>query len=103
MASVATVPMHEEVHERAKDERRIKEYAQDMGAVLGEQQHAGNDEEAQQNQSRRGGKKTTLLPMGGVVVQRHWCCTAVRRRSPYSLPAGDTRSGWSLLVRQGTW
>src|SRR6516162_2958773 len=73
MASVATVPMHEEVHEWAKEERHIKEYAQDMGAMLGEQQRAGNDEEAQQSQSRRRPKKTTFMT-AGVVVQRHLVC-----------------------------
>ena len=80
MASVAPVPMHEEVHERAKEERHIKEYAQDMGAVLGEQQHAGNDEEAQQNQSRRRRKKTSFMA-AGVVVQRRSVCPAMRWRS----------------------
>jgi len=80
MASVATVPMHEEVHEWAKEERHIKEYAQDMGAMLGEQQRAGNDEEAQQSQSRRRPKKTTFMT-AGVVVQRQLVCPAMRWRS----------------------
>jgi hypothetical protein len=43
MTSVSTVPtMHEYVHEWAQEERQPDEYAQHMGAVLGEQQHSGN-------------------------------------------------------------
>jgi hypothetical protein len=72
MISVPTVPsMHENVHERAKEERQIKEYAQDVSAVLGEQQQTRNGKETQHNQCRPRGKKTTLI------VQRHWCRSAM--------------------------
>jgi hypothetical protein len=51
---VTTVPaVHEDVHQRAQEKRQPDERTQDMGAVLGEEQRAGNDEEAQQNESRR--------------------------------------------------
>ena len=40
MTSV-TVSMHEEMHERAKEERHVKECAQNVCAVLSEQQHPG--------------------------------------------------------------
>jgi hypothetical protein len=36
MTSMTTVAMHEEVHERAKEERHIKECTQDVGAMLRE-------------------------------------------------------------------
>jgi hypothetical protein len=34
--------VHEYVHERAQEQRQPDECTQDMGAVLGEQQHPGN-------------------------------------------------------------
>jgi hypothetical protein len=72
MIRVTTVsPMHEDVHKGAKEERQIKEYAQDVSAVLGEQQQTRNGEETQHNQCRPRGKKTTLI------VQRHWCRSAM--------------------------
>jgi hypothetical protein len=37
--------MHEHVHQRAQQERQPDEYTQHVGAVLGEQQRAGNDGE----------------------------------------------------------
>jgi hypothetical protein len=50
MTSMTTVSMHEEVHERADEKRQPNEYTQDMGAVLGEQQDAGNNRKADQHQ-----------------------------------------------------
>jgi len=34
--------VHEYVHQRAQEKRQPDECTQDMGAVLGEQQHPGN-------------------------------------------------------------
>ena len=71
MTSVTTMSaVHEYVHQRAQEKRQPDERTQDMGAVLGEQQRAGNDEEAEQNESRRRGKKTTLIAMAGVIMHR---------------------------------
>jgi hypothetical protein len=64
-----TVSMHEEMHERTKEEWYIKECTKDVGAVLREQQHTGNDEKANQNQSRRRGQKAALIAMAAVIVQ----------------------------------
>jgi len=52
MTPVTTVSsMHEEVHERAKEERQVNERAQDVGAVLGKQKRAGNDDKPDQDES----------------------------------------------------
>jgi len=50
MTSMTTVSMQEEVHKRAEEKRQPNEYTQDMGAVLGEQQNAGNNQKADQHQ-----------------------------------------------------
>ena len=57
--------MHEHVHQRAQEKRQPDQYAQDVGAVLREQQRAGSDEEAEQNQSCPRGEKTSLMDVLG--------------------------------------
>ena len=76
MTSMTTVSMHEEVHERAKEERHIEEYTQDVSAMFGKQQHSGNHEEADENHSRRRGGKAALIATT-VLVQRHWYPSAL--------------------------
>jgi hypothetical protein len=63
--------MHEHVHERAQQERQPDQHTQDVGAVLREQQRAGNDEEAEQNQSCPRGEKSPLMALLDTVGQQH--------------------------------
>src|SRR6516162_7545619 len=74
--------VHEYVHQRAQEKRQPDEYAQDMGAVLGEQQHTGNNQKADQHQPCRRGEKAALIAMAAVVLQRHWHPSALIRRRP---------------------
>jgi hypothetical protein len=49
--TMSTVPsVHEHVHAHAKDQRQPYEGAEDMSAVFGPQQRAGDDKEAEQNE-----------------------------------------------------
>lgn len=49
MASMmAVAAMHEEMHQRACEKRQPNQKTENVGAVLGKQQHSGND--------RKGGK-----------------------------------------------
>lgn len=53
MSSVTAIPMtHEEMHERASEERQPDQHTEDMGSVLGEQKRAGDDSESNENKSR---------------------------------------------------
>ena len=72
MTSVTTVSaVHEYVHQRAEEKRQPDECTQDMGAVLGEQQHPGDNQKADQHQPCRRDEKAALIAMAIVVVQRH--------------------------------
>jgi hypothetical protein len=44
--------VHEEVHQRAEEERQVDEDAQHVSLVLSEEQDSGNDQEAEQNKPR---------------------------------------------------
>jgi hypothetical protein len=67
----AVAPVHEHVHQRARQEEKpsqIGDGGGDMGAVLGHQEISGDDEEADQSDICAGGKKSALFP---VTVVRH--------------------------------
>jgi hypothetical protein len=73
MTSVTAMSaVHEYVHQRAQENRQPDEGAQDVGAVLGEQQQPGNNQKADQHQPRRRGEKAALIAMAIMIVQRHW-------------------------------
>jgi len=59
-----------------------------MGAVLGEQQNAGNNQKADQHQPCRRGQKAALIAMATIVVQRHWHPSAPIRRHSYDFSVG---------------
>jgi hypothetical protein len=48
-----TVPAVHEMHQRASEEQKIRQYPQDMRRVLGEQKKAGNDQEATCREAKR--------------------------------------------------
>ena len=61
MASVTAMPvMHEQMHEGTSEERQPYEQTEDVRAVLGEQQRAGNDSESDENKSCAGGQKAAV-------------------------------------------
>jgi hypothetical protein len=63
----AVTAMHEHVHERASEQWQPDEYSEDVGAVLGKQECAGNDQKPDENKARRRRQKTAL---GTVLVFR---------------------------------
>jgi hypothetical protein len=52
MAMPTVAAMHEDVHERTCEQRQPNKNSEDVGAVLGEQEHATNDQECDQNEPR---------------------------------------------------
>ncbi|BCH25045.1 hypothetical protein MesoLjLb_48300 [Mesorhizobium sp. L-8-3] len=60
--------MQEQVHEQAAERQQPHQYSEDMGAVLGQQQSAGDDKEAEQDQARSRSQKPLL---GQVVITQH--------------------------------
>ena len=52
MASAMAV-MHEQVHQRTSQNQQIREYPENMGGVLGEQEKCANREEPEANDSGR--------------------------------------------------
>src|SRR6516164_2940478 len=72
MTSMTTMSaVHEHVHQRAQEKRQPDECTQDMGAVLGEQQHPGDNQKADQHQPCRRGEKAALIAMAGVIMHRY--------------------------------
>jgi hypothetical protein len=65
--------VHEEVHERAKQEREIDEHTQDVGAVLGKQQHCAKQKKNDEYNPYRRGKKGSVqfLFIGRVRMHGH--------------------------------
>jgi hypothetical protein len=47
----AVTAMHEHVHEGASEQRQPDEYSEDVGAVLGKQECAGNDQKPDKDQA----------------------------------------------------
>jgi hypothetical protein len=70
VTAVSTV--HENVHQQAQEKRQPNEYAQDMGAVLGEQQDAGN---RKKGEVRYGRIKSCLVTRSCVLRPYAWTWT----------------------------
>jgi hypothetical protein len=51
-AMTAVTAMHEDVHERACEERQPNKDAEDVGAMLGEQENAADDQKPDQDEPR---------------------------------------------------
>ena len=59
-------PMHEEMHQRARQQWQIDEHAQHMGAMLGEQKDAADGQKAEQYQQPDLLASTAALGRGNV-------------------------------------
>jgi hypothetical protein len=62
--------MHEEVHERAGQQRQKNQHSQDMGAVLGEQKRTADDEKPDEDKpgARHDEARARLILLVGMVV-----------------------------------
>jgi hypothetical protein len=72
--AVASMPtMHEEVHERAGQQRQKYQRAQDVGTVLGEQKRAADDEKSDEDKpgARSDEARARLILIVGMVMNRH--------------------------------
>jgi hypothetical protein len=83
--------MHEEVHERAGQQRQKNQRAQDVGTVLGEQKRTADDEKPDEDKpgARRDEARARLRPLAGmvVVVNGHEVSSSTMRR-PRNIPIG---------------
>ena len=54
--------MHEHMHQRTSEQRQPDEHTENMGAMFGEQQRAGDDGKSDEYQRRARGRKAALWP-----------------------------------------
>jgi hypothetical protein len=66
-------PVHEHVHERAREQREPNQDTQDVGPVLGKEKGTSDDEEADQDEPGSRGQKASLrlISIDWVVMHRH--------------------------------
>src|SRR5215469_8182689 len=89
---VSTV--HEEVHERTGEKRQPNEKAGQMGAVLAQQKHTGDNDKAEQREPDRRSQETPLrfVVMTWVIMNRHALFSYSTMSRPRNMPIGHANA-----------
>jgi hypothetical protein len=69
--------VHEEVHQRAEEERQVDEDPQHVSLVLGEEEDTGNDQEAEQNKPRWR-QEVSVRPTSVLFMHNHGVLLSIR-------------------------
>jgi hypothetical protein len=66
--------MHEQMHDRTRKQKEIRQDAQDVGAVLGKEQNARDREEPDANQKGSGTEEASRVPHVVLIVPHVIVC-----------------------------